>query len=276
LATGDTKGIPDDRLKQIGVAASAALAVLPQAAHVLSQQYAAEAAPALGQPVLFFEASPRLAIATIGRADGVAAPSGNTVSLDLRRNSLRAVGRDVGSASVIAANIARGVLDGAIEDALVSGDTPVVSTVGVLAEARTKDVAVSASAAASAQTVGWSDDARARIRSDDTPSAVVVAPAGAVRIGGASRAAWWRVDTATGETIGEIDPGLNGAMGPEAAFLYEVMLAYFVISQVVVLGLTVGGVGGVVVRAAVAFVKAAGPGAAGAAQKGWDAAKKTW
>ena len=49
------------------VVCGAALAVLPQAAHLLSQHYAAEAAPALRQPMLLYEASPRLVIATFGQ-----------------------------------------------------------------------------------------------------------------------------------------------------------------------------------------------------------------
>jgi hypothetical protein len=270
LARGDTKEIPVDRLKQIGVAVSGALSVLPAAAHLLSQQYAAEAAPALSQPLIFFEASPRLAIATIGRADGRNATSEATVSLDLRRNPLRVVGRGVAAPTVIAANIARGVLDGAIEDALISGDGAAVSTASVLAEARVKGIVMAASVPSAAQAAGWPDDARARIRADQSPNTAVVAPERAVAVAAAQRAAWWRVDTTTGETVGVIDSGLNGAAGPD----YAAALG-FVMGMVWAAQLFLSGVVAVLVMdCAVAFILAAGPGAVGAGKKGWEAAKK--
>jgi hypothetical protein len=268
LAKGDTTGIPDDRLKQIGLAASAALAVLPQSAHLLSQEYASEAAPALGQSILFYEASPRVAIATF-HGTGDADPK---VSLDLRRNGLCAVGRSVPPGAVIAANVARGVLDGAIEDALIAGDGLAVSTASVLAEARVMGIAIAASAPQSVQAAGWPDDARARIHADQAPSVVVVAPASPVAIGGGTRTAWWRIDTATGEIVGVVDSGLNGAQMMDEALLLGLILTG---SQPVTKKLGAGVVRKVA-NAAIMILQNVAAGAANGAQRGWKNARQSW
>lgn len=268
LARGDTKAIPDDRLKQIGLATSAALAVLPQSAHFLSQQDAAEAAPALRQAVLFYEASPRLAIATFGGSGEADA----TVSLDLRRNALRVVGRDVPPRVVIAANVSRGVLDGAIEGALVSGEAAALSTVAMLAEARAQSVAIAASPASSLEATGWSDEARTRIRADQSPNIVVVAPARAAAMGDERRAAWWRIDIGNGETVGVLHSGLNGAQMVDEALLAGLLLTG---SQPVTKKLGSGVVKKVTHAALTIFLNVVS-GAASGARQGWNSAKRNW
>ena len=268
LVQGDTKGIPDDRLKQIGLTASAALAVLPQSVHLLSQQYAAEAAPALGQSILFYEAGPRLAIATFGGNGG----TDTTVSLDLRRNVLRAVGRALPPAAVIVANIGRGVLDGAIEDALIGGGGAAVSTASVLTEARSKGVGIAASSASAVPAAGWSDEARTRVRADQSPHIAVVAPESAVAVAGAQRAAWWRIDTSTGETVGVVDSGLNGAQMVDEALMLGLMLTG---TQPVTKKLGAGVVKKVA-GTAVMFLQNVAGGAAKGAQQGWNNARRSW
>src|SRR3974390_1437077 len=91
-------------------------------------------------PLLWYEATPRLAIASVELAPGKNA-NGTlpTISLDLRRNPLRVVGRNASMHDLVAANLARGILDGAIEDAaaaLGSGSGGVVSTEAMMATAR--------------------------------------------------------------------------------------------------------------------------------------------
>ena len=63
----------------------------------------------------FYEASPRLAIASL---EGLSSPVGNdklVLNLDLRRNDLRAIGRERSPRNLAWANLARGVLDAAVE-----------------------------------------------------------------------------------------------------------------------------------------------------------------
>ena len=274
LAAGDTKGISDDRLKQIGLTASAALAVLPQSAHLVSQQYAAEAAPALGQQVMFYESSPRLAIATFGGADGPDSSVRGGVSLDLRWNALRVVGRGVTPASIISANIARGVLDGAIEDALVAGDAGAASAVSLFAGARAKGIGMAASVPSSASATGWPGEARARLQVDPSPAVAVVTSNGNFTPGGAFRVAWWRIDTSNGDTVGVLDSGLHGAQAiPDTGLILTVVGLRNMVMGAVLADL---GFDGHIYRAALLFaLETAGHGA-NAAQRGWNTAKNSF
>lgn len=265
LAKGDTKDIADDRLRQIGITTSAALAVLPQSAHLVSQQYAAEAAPALGQPILLYEASPRLAVATFSRTAGDEPSSAASVSIDLRRNTLRAVGRGGAPAFVIAANIARGALDGAIEDALLAGGAATASTASLLAEARLQGVAIAASTASAFPADHWPEAARVRIRAEQASSVAVVAPQTPVVIGGEPRTVWWRIDTTTGETVGVLDSGLHGAQTEYAALGYVIIFA--IGPNLLLLGASAA-----TRIALVAYILL--PQGGNAAQRGWNAARR--
>ena len=84
---------------------------------MLVSQRLAEQLRAGDAPVLFYEATPRLVIASFGPATGAA--------IDLRRNSVRAVARKASGSDVVRANLARSVVDAAVESALLaSGARP--------------------------------------------------------------------------------------------------------------------------------------------------------
>jgi hypothetical protein len=108
-------------------------------------------------------------------------------------------------------------IDGAIEDAVLAGGAPVVSTARLLAAARASGVAIDAHGAAAA---GWPADARARQRLEEGPGIAVVGPATPVEVDGERRTAWWRIDTATGDTVGVLDSGLHGTEIPSNALLW--------------------------------------------------------
>jgi hypothetical protein len=181
------------RMAQIARSLPGVLAATAQTLHVLSQTLARRIEPA-GSAILWYEATPRLVLVSLD-------PRSSTPTIDLRRDPLRVVARGVPAENIVRANLARGVLDGVIEDTLVetalagSPKLVSVSTVAVLDRAREQNIRVVATTR----------------RGDDGSQQVVVAPERAPAINAASRFAWWQVDAATGETIGVLDNGLHGA-----------------------------------------------------------------
>ena len=193
-----------------------------QTIHVLSQRLARQLASG-GAALDFYEATPRLAIVSF--EPGVAGPT-----VDLRRNRLRVVGRGVSGDSVVRANLARGVLDAVIEDAIVESVSPVragaASTVGILSRAQADGArTIAIRDAGGVGGLNAPEEARARISAAVDQQVIVAArPASVVP---ASRFAWWQVTPATGEAIGVIDTGLHGAQAmPERAAVTETQLAF--------------------------------------------------
>lgn len=189
------------------------------AIHVDSQLMM-RARPAGGPPILFYEASPRLAIASLEFTPGSAANSATaSFALDLRRNVVRAVGRGVDARQLVVGNVARGVLDGAIEDAvfaMAGGSTPVASTVGLMLNANRERVDVVASS--DRATIGGlaiPDDAKTRLADAVAHGHIVVVAKQPIRVGTSRRVAWWDIEPATGETLGVLDNGLHGGQVAE-------------------------------------------------------------
>lgn len=194
LAQPPGERLPSDaqtRLKRIAGGLPAVLASTAQTVHLLSRTLAARAQPT-GGTLVWYEATPRMVIVGLD-------PMGSVLSVDLRRNALRVVARNVSPDAVVKANLARGVVDGAIEDALMrpaadASRTNSISTLAVLDRAREQNIRVVATA-----------------RTIDGAPRIVVAPERAPSVNATPRQAWWQVDGATGETIGVLDSGLHGA-----------------------------------------------------------------
>lgn len=190
LSPGQSQLPPDARarLKRVAESLPTVLSGAAQTFHVLSQRLAARVAPSDGT-LLWYEAFPRVVIVS-------ADPAAPAPSIDLRRNALRVVARNVPGDAIVRANLARGVLDGVIEDALVESSLAgvrsavSVSTVAILDRAREQNIAV----------VSRADGRHVTVLPERSPS-----------VGGSARSGWWQIDPATGETIGVLDNGLHGA-----------------------------------------------------------------
>jgi hypothetical protein len=167
--------------------------------------------------VWLYEASPRLAIASYEPRQ---AGDGKTVvvaSLDLRRNDVRVVGRDLSSAQTISANVRRATLDAALEHIIVSARgasaddfTTISSTQAIIEQAATDGIAVEAlTSREEVASLHVSDDVKARMQTSLGEAAILIAPGRMVRFGGAERLAWWRVDSRSGEVLAIMDSGLH-------------------------------------------------------------------
>jgi hypothetical protein len=199
------------RVDRVVTALPQALNATAQLIHALSQTLARRLV-ARDTAIEFYEATPRLVFVSLE-------PSG-ALTVDLRRNAVRVVGRSVPGQDLVRANIARGVLDGVIEDAIVAHQVASVralSTVSALESARALKIPVTASKQTDAARGNASEPARARIQQMDG-APVIVAPTRLIQIGSSPRMAWWSVDVATGDTLGVLDSGLHGAQAiPERA-----------------------------------------------------------
>jgi hypothetical protein len=125
-------------------------------------------------------------------------------------------------------NVARGVLDGAIEHtvaqnlgATVPGQASVVSTTSVMERAAaTNTRVISFQASDRVQAIRASDSVRARMLDALADKKILVTPDRTLSLGGRERLAWWQVDPNSGETLGVIDNGLHGAQdAPETAWV---------------------------------------------------------
>jgi hypothetical protein len=161
---------------------------------------------------LFYEATPRLVIASFDLTSGLA--------LDLRRNTVRAAARKASAPDLVRANLARSVADAAIEgDVLMPKAPGRVAAIDVFDRARTQGIRlVALRGGAPLTSVQTSDLALARMASAEAGS-LLVAPE-RTPSPSPSHFAWWKVDSSTGEAISTIDTGLNGFQdSEEEAFL---------------------------------------------------------
>jgi len=163
-------------------------------------------------PVLFYESTPRLAIASFDLRSGLA--------LDLRRNKVRVFARRSSGSDLVRANLARSIGDAAIEgDALMpEAHARRIAGIDIFDRARTQGVRlVAIRAGAPLTTLQASDLVRARMASAEAGT-LLIAPE---RTPSAkSHFAWWKLDPSTGEAIITLDTGLNGFQDlPEEAVL---------------------------------------------------------
>jgi Transglutaminase-like superfamily len=166
---------------------------------------------------LFYEATPRLVIASFDLTTGLA--------LDLRRNTVRAVGRKSSGSELVRANLARSVADAAIEGTLLMPKSQPrrIAAIDIFYRARTEGIRlVAVRGGAPLTTVQASDLARARM-ANAVPGRLLIAPE-RTPSAAPSHFAWWQLDPSTGEAISVLDSGLNGFIQelPEEAETLEI------------------------------------------------------
>lgn len=195
----------------------ALLSAMAQAFHVVSQRYLFLSEHWHGDgDLLIYEASPRLAIVSLGPTgidSGAQIPS---LTIDMLRNGMRIVSIGAKSQEAISANIVRGIVDGTLEQVLC-GDLATrengansVSTVAVFEQSSAKHVAVKAVTKPGAvRDIGANKDAIARVISAIKQRTVAVCPSSAVTLNGNPRLGWWQINLDSGETAAMIDTGLH-------------------------------------------------------------------
>jgi hypothetical protein len=165
--------------------------------------------------VRFYFDSPRVVIVDVAQQP----PDRFRLAVDLRRDSPRAVAV-VDGPSVFLARVARGVVEGTLERALIdyvqasSGETGAgrwrASTSTVFDAAAAARVAPALLQAARGHLdPAIPGDVLARVDRDTGAGFLVVAPERPVPVDGAARFAWWRVDPKSGETTAVGDDGLH-------------------------------------------------------------------
>jgi hypothetical protein len=178
----------------------------------LSQRLA-RSQPTGGSSVVFYEATPRLLIASFNLSSGLA--------LDLRRNTVLAVAEKSPASEIVRASLARSVADAAIEGDLLtlSAHARRITAMDVFDRARAEGIPLAAlRSGAPLTSVHASDSALARMANAE-PATVLVAPE-RTPSGGGPHFAWWKLDPATGEAITTLDTGLNGFQDlPEEAVI---------------------------------------------------------
>lgn len=166
--------------------------------------------------VLFYPDSPRIHVLEI-----YSGPTRARFALDLRRDQERAVVIGSPQRDVVGARVLRGVVNGTFERAVVEAATsslrekgllgPVMSTSLVFEKARDERVPITLIQEPDPPVTGIAADAFVRLREDLSQGALVVAPRRSVGIGGVPRFAWWKIQTASGDTIAVTDEGLHSA-----------------------------------------------------------------
>jgi len=214
-AAQDGSLAPADRQKLARVLEElpSVLAATAESTIVVSQQLASRLR-AGDASTLFYEATPRLVIASFEPTAGAA--------LDLRRAAVRAVSRNATAADLAKASLARSAADAAIESALMAtGPRPGsparrIAAIDVFDRARADGITFVAVRSGEPLTaLQPSDFARARMAATE-PGRVLIAPA---RMPSApARFAWWLLDPSTGDAVTVLDTGLHGAQSmPEYA-----------------------------------------------------------
>ena len=167
----------------------------------------------LAKVAAYFD-SPRLTlVANTVRIAGQTARA--FLSIDLRRDTIRAVAAPGQSAEVVSSfNFLRGLTESAAENEVVKfaggTTTPVNNTAEVLAAARAQQiplVTVTAETASALDRIDIPLEAKARITVAIGRGRAVLVPSRPVSLGGTGAVAWYEVDPTTGETIGVTQDG---------------------------------------------------------------------
>jgi transglutaminase-like putative cysteine protease len=194
------------------------LSSLAASVHTFSQQ---SRALLRTDDLLLYEATPRLAIVAVESTS----PDGgktvtNTMTVDLRRNELRLVSERLSGPQVVSANLARSVLDGAVEHILLGELTPTsgrrlasLSTVEVMnrADALGTDL-IAVTTPEGIERVQASQTTKARMLGSLTRDVALVVPARALPFEGMDRLAWWQVNLKSGEALAVMEDGLHGQL----------------------------------------------------------------
>ena len=203
--------------KLVGATLPMQLGTIARSFHMLSwESLALTRDKDLWEHLHLYAAVPRLAIASIEpRLD----EQGNvvaTVSLDLRRNDLRAVGKDMDPAQLAWANVIRGVLDAVLEDMVVRMNLPARERVNSLSTVAMAERAAQGGAELTALASGEDiasikspEAIHARMNANAGSGILLVASPSAIKIRETERLGWWRVNMISGDTLGIMDTGLH-------------------------------------------------------------------
>lgn len=240
-----SRGSEQEQAEKMMPFVPALLSAAAQAFHIISQRYLFLSEHWHGDgDLLIYEASPRLAIVSLGPTgidSGAQIPS---LTIDTLRNRMRIVSIGVKSQEAISANIVRGIVDGTLEQVLC-GDLATredaansVSTVAVFEESSAKHVAVKAVTKPSAvRDIRANKDAIARVIFAIKQRTVVVCPSSAVTLNSNPRLGWWQIELDSGETTAMIDTGLHQGT---AEFLRQLGLTYLVMVHPLVCVVSLG------------------------------------
>jgi transglutaminase-like putative cysteine protease len=204
----------------LGSAAASQLGSVARAFHEFSwQSLALTHDKRLWEHVRFYAGSPRLAIASMEpRLDEKGALSA-VMSLDLRRNDLRVLGKEINPAELAWANVVRGSLDAVLEDTVLRLNLDArarinsFSSVAVLERPREKGNALEAIASLDEiANLKVPEAVRARMTADAGKGILLFASTEPIKVRQTERMAWWRIDATSGETLGITDTGLHQSM----------------------------------------------------------------
>lgn len=183
--------------------------------HRLSHDSLARITASAGNVARFYEATPRLAIASLEARDapGGAVPRA-TLGLDLRRNDVRVIG-EVGADQLAWTNILRGAFDAALEHAMLAsadnGNAPLSALNLVTGTPATRTLLASIARQQDVDAIPVSADVRARMAATLGSRVLLIAPARPLAVANEQHLAWWRVDLDSGETVAVYDNGLHFA-----------------------------------------------------------------
>ncbi len=197
----------------------------------------------------FYEATPRLAIASFEMTPTSDGAGISNLSIDLRRNDLRVVSQRMSGKEIVWASSKRGILDATLEHLLLSsfapnagGQSQTVSTTEVMTRARETGTPIVALTKQDAiERLEVPEGVKTRMIGALGDHAVLVAPVRPISVGGIDRVGWWRVDVESGETLGMMDSGLHQGAFEWIAEAYDSMspiqqLAFAAFMTVVIIG----------------------------------------
>ncbi|HEU5300457.1 MAG TPA: transglutaminase domain-containing protein [bacterium] len=167
--------------------------------------------------ITFYPDTPRLTIAEFWPRPGM-----GRLSLDLRRTHVRAAATNVDPQQVVWARILRGVVEGALEEALMEYVTTdlrreqggdwgaLLSTTALLRQARDARVRMLLLPRdAGRLDRGLPEETKARLQDEADGAFIAVVPEKPVVMDGRPRLAWWRVAPGSGQTVAVTDEGLH-------------------------------------------------------------------
>jgi hypothetical protein len=186
----------------------------------------------LWESVRFYADSPRLAIASMEpRLDDKGNLSAD-VSLDLRRNDLRAVGKDMNASQLAWANVVRGSLDAVLEDIVLRLNLNArermncLSSVALLVPLREKGKPLEA--IASIEQIGMlkiPEAIRGRMSADAGKGILLFSTSDPIKFQETDRMAWWRLNLTSGETLGIMDTGLHQSVTENTSVIAVIVVA---------------------------------------------------
>ncbi|MFO0965114.1 MAG: transglutaminase domain-containing protein [Gemmataceae bacterium] len=169
----------------------------------------------------FYADSPRLHIVDFDGGNG-------RFTIDLRRDRVRVVALERRE-TVFPARVFRGVVEGALETALIDHLTahvrkkeawpPILSTSAMFSRARAESVPLVFLSAGAAAPKEAPKKAQARVRQALAKGHWVLTPERGLALGKSPRLAWWQIDPSTGETVAVTDEGLHGTTSSENVIL---------------------------------------------------------